>query len=210
MSDDTPTKVLPSAQPAPGAPPPPTPRPPALWRPRATPPSRGPFVAFVLVAIVLIAASGFLLYLVFGRAAGPIAAPTSAPTTSQAAPSPRATASSPPSATPTAAPPSAGTFTSLSAAPTAQCAGHGRHRQPVDLQVTWSTANATQVWVADGSADAVKAGEQIPLDGTQDSFPTAVPINCAEAVNTFTMTLVGADGTHISQSWTVTVSRRRN
>jgi hypothetical protein len=211
VSDDTPTKVLPTAQQPSGASRPPiSPPPTVLWRPRAKPPTKGPFVAFILVAIILIASSGFLLYLVFGRAGTPIAAPTAPPTTSRAAPKPSATPTTPVETTPTAAPPAAGTFTSFSAAPTAECGGHGRHRQPVDLQVTWSTQNATQVWVANGSADAVQDGEQIPLDGTQDSFANPVPINCNQAVNTFTMTLVGADGAHVDQTWTVTVSRRRD
>jgi hypothetical protein len=125
---------------------------------------------------------------------------------------PGATDTSAPPASPSQPPPPPGVFTVFTVPPAQDCHKHGgpgKDQQEVDLQVTWATTNATQVWVAPGSTDAQTVGtEQIPLSGNQDAFPTPVPIDCNDTSQTFTMTLVGADGAHVSRTWTVMITGR--
>jgi hypothetical protein len=93
--------------------------------------------------------------------------------------------------------------------PSQQCKGRGKDQQEVDAQVTWATTNATQVWVAPGTMDATAGGgEQVPLTGDQDSFPNPLPIDCNQRSMAFTLTLVGADGAHVSRTWTVLIEGR--
>jgi hypothetical protein len=159
-------------------------------------------VAFILLSILVIAAIGFLISILVGRAnPSPQALSTPGATTSSA----------PRTATPP--PPPAGLFTVFTVPTSQQCDGRGggpgKDRQEVDAQVTWATTNATQVWVAQGTGDAAAAGiEQVPLSGDQSSFPTPLPIDCNQGSMTFTMTLVGANGAHVSRTWTVMITGR--
>ena len=199
MSDNAPTLRLPTT-------PPPSSPPPAAPGPPPGRPSRGPMVAFILLSILVIAAIGFLIYILIGRANA----------STQALNTPGATtSSSPPSAT--VPPPPAGLFTVFTVPASQQCGGRGggpiggpgKGQQQVDAQVTWATSNATQVWVAQGTGDAATAGfEQVPLSGNQDSFPTPLPIDCNQRSMTFTMTLVGANGADVSRTWTVMITGR--
>jgi hypothetical protein len=202
MSDNAPTLRLPTTPPPvpPASPPPAPPAPPGR-------PSRGPMVAFILLCVLVVAAIGVLVYVLIGRTNG----------TLEAANTPSATESSAPPVAPAPPPPQPGQFTVFTVPASQQCrgpgngpgGGPGKDRQEVDAQVAWTTTNATQVWVAQGTGDAVSAGfEQVPLAGNQDSFPTPLPINCNQRSMTFTMTLVGADGAHVSRTWTVTVVGR--
>ena len=189
MSDNVPTLRLPTT-------PPPVPpsTPPSMPPGR---PSRGPLVAFILLSVLVVAATGVLVYVLIGRASAPAVTP------------PSSTASSAPAAAPSQPPPSPGTFTALTVPQSQQCRGHGKDQQQVNAQVAWATTNATQVWVAQGTADAVSVGfEQVPLSGNQDSFQTPLPIDCSRRSMTFTLTLVGADGAHVSRTWTVLISGR--
>jgi hypothetical protein len=192
MSDNAPTLRLPTTPP-PTPPSTPPPAPPGR-------PSRGPLVAFIFLSVLVVAAIVLLAYILIGRA--------------------NATASKPPGPTETSAPPAAvsqappppGTFTVFTVPQSQQCRGHGgpgKSQQNIDAQVTWATTNATQVWVAPGTSDAESAGvEQIPLSGDQDAFPHPLTINCDNKSMTFTMTLVGADGAHVSRTWTVMIEGR--
>ncbi len=191
MSEESPTKVIPTT----------------TWRPRSKPPSRGPLVAFVVVAVLLVASAGYLLYLVFGRGDVPSPLPTATPTV-QGTPSASASSAAPTAPTPTADAQPAGVFTEFAPVSVQQCQGRGRKNQTVDLQVTWSTENATSVWLAPGNGNAAGVGEPIPLSGNQDSFPYPVPLNCNAVTETFTMTLIGDDGADVSQMWTVTIQHR--
>ena len=202
MSDDTPTKVLPTA----------TPTTPSYAagesRPRQTPPSRGPLVAFIVLAVLFVGAVIVLANILISRTGAPVATPTSTSTT----PAPRTSTPATPrvSAPPAPAPLPAGVFSSFFAGSVSQCSDHGRKHGAPEVQVSWSTANATQVWVAPGSGDAVGVGEQVPLAGDQSSFPAPLLEDCVSGNQTFTMTLVGADDAHVSRTWTVMIIRRRN
>jgi hypothetical protein len=191
MSDNVPTLRLPTSPP-PTPPATPPPAPPGR-------PSRGPLVAFILLSVLVVVAIGVLIWVLIGRAN----------TGSQAVNTPGATDTS---AAPSQPPPPPGVFTVFTVPQSQQCRAHGgpgKQQQQVDAQVTWATTNATQVWVAPGTADAASAGkEQVPLSGNQDAFPDPLPIDCAEKSVTFTMTLVGADGAHVSRTWTVLVDGR--
>jgi hypothetical protein len=194
MSDNAPTMRLPTT-------PPPAPPP----RRRPTPPkrpSRGPMIAFIVLSVVLVAAVVVLVYVLVNRSAAASAPAMNPPSTTAS--------SAAPAAQPPPPPPPAGVFTAFTVPTSQQCRGHGNGRQPVDAQVTWATTNATQVWFAQGTTDAASAGfERVPLSGNQDSFPTPVPIDCDSRSMTFTMTLVGADGAHVSRTWTVMVASHR-
>ena len=191
MTDNVPTLRLPTTPPPipPSAPPP---APPGR-------PSRGPMILFIVLSVLVVVAIGFLVWILIGRANA----------TTQAVNTPGATETSAPPSTPSQPPPPPGTFTVFTVPPSQQCKGHGKDQQDVDAQVTWATTNATQVWVAPGTTDAASAGvEQIPLSGNQDNFPDPLSIDCNSGSETFTMTLVGADGAHVSRTWTVLIDGR--
>jgi hypothetical protein len=80
----------------------------------------------------------------------------------------------------------------------------GGQEQSANIQVTWATANAAEVWIVQGTSDAANAQfMQLPTSGNQSDFPNPIAYDCSQATNTFTMTLVGSDGVHVSKSWTV-------
>ena len=192
MSDNAPTLRLPTTPP-PAPPSTPPPAPPGR-------PSRGPLVAFILLSLLVVAAIVFLAYILIGRAN---ATPSATPGATQSS-APPVAASQPPS------PP--GAFTVFTVPQSQQCRGHGgpgKSQQDTSAQVTWATTNATQVWVAPGTSDAASVGgEQVPLSGNQDAFPDPLAVDCDKKSMTFTMTLVGADGAHVSRTWTVMVEGR--
>jgi hypothetical protein len=190
VSDDTPTLRLPDDLPPTAA----MPSPPPPGRPPRS--SRAPLVAFVIVAVLVVAASGLLAYILVTRGG---VSPNAATT-----PPPSATSTTPPPA-----PPPPGQFTSFAAPATQQCNSHGKGHQSTNVQLSWATTNATQVWVATGTEDAASVGrEQVPLSGNQDSFPVPLELTCDSRSSTFTLTLVGDDGGHVSKTWTVVVDRR--
>ena len=202
MSDDTPTVSFPES---PGV----FQRPPT--RPRPPRRSNGPVILFAILAALVVAAVIVLIVILDGRLAsqnsaspsGPPTAPSSAGTSSAAAsPAPVKTTVVPP---PVVAP--AGTFTSF-IVPQAQ-GGCGRHGDPT-VQVTWSTSNAKTVWIEDGTVDAAGGGgTQLPLAGNQSDVPDTVTVDCGQRMNTYSITLVGADGAHVTKSWTIRVGGHR-
>jgi hypothetical protein len=166
-----------------------------------------------VVLAILVVAAIVVLVVVLVNNASPSAAPAStgsaSPSTST---SPTQSAPSNPAPTAPAPPPApAGSFTSFAAPPqqTGCFGGHGRGGQSASVQVSWATQNAVSVWVAAGTADAADAGTmQIPASGNQSDFPQPLLYDCSQASNTFTMTLVDANGAHVSKTWTVTLRDR--
>jgi hypothetical protein len=209
MSDDTPTVRFPEnpGTPNPGTlpaarPTAPFQRPPTRQRPER--PSRGPAILFVILAILVVAAIVVLLVILDGRLAS---SGTPAPSTSATAPTPASSApAARPSASATTAPPpvkAAGAFSTL-VVPEAQ-GGCGRHGAPT-VMVTWATQNAKSVWIADGGSDAQNAGGvELPLSGSQQNIPDSFTVDCGQRENTFTMTLVGDNGVHVSKTWMIRV-----
>ncbi|MDQ1551414.1 MAG: hypothetical protein QOD50_836 [Actinomycetota bacterium] len=193
MSDNAPTLRLPTTPPPapPGVPPP---APPGR-------PSRGPLVLFILLSVLVVVAIGVLVWVLIGRANA----------STQAVNSPSTSDTSAPPVSPSQPPPP-GVFTVFTVPDSQQCRGHGgpgKQQQPVEAQVTWATTNATLVWVAEGTTDAASVGkDQVPLSGNQDAFPDPLPIDCESKSATFTITLVGADGAHVSRTWTVLIEGR--
>jgi hypothetical protein len=162
-------------------------------------------IAFIVLSVLLVAAVGVFVFVLISRSSDGTAQASNSPS---ASPAPSSTQRTTPPAPP---PPPPGVFTTFVVPPSQQCTGRGNRRQNVDAQVTWATQNATQVWVAPGTGDAVSAGlEQVPLSGDQDSLPSPLAINCNAGSMTFTMTLIGADGAHVSRTWTVMVTDRHH
>ena len=151
---------------------------------------------------VLLIAVVTLLFLLLGRGVNsqPTAGTTPAPTPSQTvspSPSPTADAAPPP-------PPADTTprFTSFNAVTEVQCPNSG---DKPEIQFTWSTANAVEVWYTSGHEDAVVDNYmQVPLAGSQADLTDEHLFPCAHRqTSDYTMTLVGTDGSHVSQYWTV-------
>jgi hypothetical protein len=181
--------------------------------PLPTQPAGGPKPNRTLI-VVLSAAGGVLLlavvallFLLLGRgmAGEPTAGDTATPI-----PSPTTTAS--PSATPVptqtqAAPPPAEDttprFTSFSAVTEVQCPNSG---DKPEIQFSWSTAYAVEVWYTSGHEDAVDDNYmQVPLSGSQNDLTDEHLFECAHReTGEYTLTLVGENGEHVSQYWTVT------
>jgi hypothetical protein len=214
----TPTMRLPAADnAAPAEPTSPTVAAPAAttsWttgpnRPRRAPGSRGPLIAFVILAILVVAAI-IVLIVLLAENGSPAAAPTSSPTTSASATS----TPTPPSSTPTPVAPAAPTGTFVAFAPLLRqtgCNFHGDQTGAPIIRVSWTTENASSVWVAEGTSDAADAGTmQVPLSGNQSNFPMPLRYDCSKPSNTFTMTLVDANGAHTSETWTVTAAVRKH
>ncbi|WP_206426086.1 hypothetical protein [Nakamurella antarctica] len=75
-------------------------------------------------------------------------------------------------------------------------------RPPV--KVSWTSTKAAQAWFVQGTSDAADSGYmQIPVNGTQADFPFEIQFACGTDSSTYTITLVGTDGSHLSKSWTV-------
>jgi hypothetical protein len=163
----------------------------------------------MVLAVVLIAAVVVLANILISRASGPVALPTGKPTSSTPPPSHNSTPTPRFTIQPAPVTKPAGSFTTFAAASTGQCEDRGRRHGQSNVQVTWATVNATEVWIGSGTGDPVGAGEQVPLAGDQDSFPTPIALRCNGQSQEFTMTLVGANGAHISHTWSVTVTRQR-
>jgi hypothetical protein len=213
MSDDTPTVQFPSesaptvafpSSTTPGSTVPPFQRPPTRQRPQR--PSSGPRVLFVILAVLVVAAIVILVVILDTRLSAqsqPAATGSASATPSvAAAPSPTHTSAPPPAAPPAAA----GTFTTF-VVPQAQ-GGCGRNGSPT-VMVTWATSNAKSVWIQQGSVDAAAGGgTQLPLQGDQSNVPTTFTVNCDARFNTYSITLVGDDGAHVSKTWTIRVGGR--
>ena len=180
--------------------------------PLPTQPTGGPksnrtlFIVLLAVGGALLLAVVAVLFLLLGRgmAGEPTAGETGTPT-----PSPTTTASVTPTPVPTqtqAAPPpaedSTPRFTSFNAVTEVQCPNSG---EKPEIQFSWSTANAVEVWYTSGHEDAVVDNYmQVPLSGSQDDLTDEHLFECAHReTGEYTLTLVGENGEHVSQYWTV-------
>ena len=179
--------------------------------PLPTQPAGGPksnrtmFIVLLALGGALLLAVVAVLFLLLGRgfAGEPTAGVTATPT-----PSATATASPTPEPTQTqAAPPpaedSTPRFTSFSAVTEVQCPNSG---DKPEIQFSWSTANAVEVWYTSGHEDAVDDNYmQVPLSGSQNDLTDEHLFECAHReTGDYTLTLVGENGEHVSQYWTVT------
>jgi hypothetical protein len=73
------------------------------------------------------------------------------------------------------------------------------------VKVSWTTVRATSAWIVQGTSDAADSGfMKIPVDGNESDFPYSIDFQCGSASSTYTITLVGNNGKHVSTHWTVT------
>jgi hypothetical protein len=178
---------------------------------------------YVLVGIGVLLLLGILAVLISTIANGsgqPIAAVTPSPSASESAsPTPSETpseapseappASAAPSASATSAPPVADTkpgFTSFVAPKsTAACSSGPNFTFSPTIKVSWKTKNAQSVWFVQGTSDAVDSQYlELPTNGNQNNFPDPIPeFPCMQSSATYTLTILGTDGSHVSKSWTV-------
>ena len=72
------------------------------------------------------------------------------------------------------------------------------------VTVSWNSASAISAWYVNGSSDAAAAAYlQIPLAGDETDFEYDQVFPCNQESATFTITLVGDHGEHVSKTWTV-------
>ena len=168
---------------------------------------------------VLLLVLVIVLTLLFSRgsSSGPVASPSMlASTTPAASPpptpsqTPSASASESPSENPVSPPDATGMhFTSFDASQELRCSAASPGFAPTipTVLVSWTTEGADEAWYVNGESDAANSGYlQIPLNGNQADFPFDQPVSCMTGSHTFTITLVGADGTHLSKTTTVPVT----
>lgn len=145
-----------------------------------------------------------LLFLMLGRGLGagdnatvqgsatPSPAPSTSPSASQDAEEP---APEPEDTTPR--------FTSFTAQTEVQCPADG---EKPEITFSWETAYATEVWYTSGHEDAKDDNYmQVPLSGNQNDLTDEhlFPCNHRQSED-YTVTLVGEDGSHVSEYFTVT------
>ena len=72
------------------------------------------------------------------------------------------------------------------------------------VSVSWNSSGAVDAWFAAGDDDAADvATMHVPVQGDQDDFSEPQYFACGSLSNTYTITLIGGDGVHVSKSWTV-------
>jgi hypothetical protein len=182
----------------------------------------------IVGGLLLIAVVVLLTLLFSGGLGGPRTDPVSEVSTSPSASSietpstsPSETPSESPSASPSESPSSAPPppppppqqtgprFKTLNYPSSQSCSagGPGFPATRPTFTVSWSTAGADEAWFVNGTDDAANSGYmQIPLNGNQGDFPYEQIVDCSDGSNTYTITLVGPDGKHVSKSWTVTIT----
>ena len=74
---------------------------------------------------------------------------------------------------------------------------------PPTLEIGWASEYAVSAWIWFDTDDAYGAVE-IPVSGESTDIPASFTYPCDHAEATFTITLVGEDGGHVSDSWTLT------
>ena len=210
MSDDTPTErfdgIKDATPSAPGSPPP---------RKNA----RGPLIALIILGVLLVAAVVVVVVILVGRSSGSLSASVTGPVQSPGASdsgtpgpvdvTPTAPANTPKPVTTHKAPPPQPTgaaFTTF-VVPKREsgCSGGPDYTgAPPTVKVTWATIRANSAWIVQGTSDAADSQfMQIPLSGNQSDFQNEFDFACGGQSNTYTITLVGQDGKHVSRSWTV-------
>ena len=179
----------------------PLPTQPAAGAPK---PNRTLIIVLSVVGGVLLLSVVALLFLLLGRglAGEPVssvtetATPTATPSVS-ATPVPTQTQAAPPPAEDTTP-----RFTSFNAVTEVRCPNSG---DKPEIQFDWDTANAVEVWYTSGHEDAVEDNYmQVPLSGSQNDLTDEHLFECAHReTGEYTLTLVGENGEHVSQYWTV-------
>jgi hypothetical protein len=212
MSDDTPTERFEAPTPA--------------ASPGGDRRSKTLIVVLSILGGILLIAVVVLLTLLFSRGIGaPSANPAadvspSASTGETPSASPSETPSETPSASPSESPssappppppppPAGPTFTKLNHPSSQSCSAGGPSFPPTRpaFTVSWSSTGAAQAWFVNGTDDAANSGYmQIPLSGNQNDFPYEQTVDCSDGSNTYTITLVGSNGKHVSKSWTVQIT----
>lgn len=161
-------------------------------------------ITLISIGGVLVLAIVALLFLLLGRGLGD---PNSA-VVGQSSPVPTATSASPSPAVeePVAEEPAEDTtprFTSFDAQTQVECPNSG---DKPEIMFSWETAYAVEVWYTSGHEDAkVDNYMQVPLSGSQNDLTDEHLFPCAHRQSEdYTVTLVGANGEHVSEYFTVT------
>ncbi len=163
-------------------------------------------IALASTGGVLLLAVVALAFLLIGRGLGGGADAAASPSP-QDAPSQTPSPTPTPSATPEQAAPQpvdrSPRFTEFTAQTEVQCPNEG---DKPEIMVSWSTANAVEVWYTSGDDDAKDDNYmQVPLTGSQANFTDEHLFPCAHrGTQDYTITLVGPGGEHVSEHWTVT------
>jgi hypothetical protein len=204
MSDDTPTQRF-DVQPAPGG------------SGEGKPKSRLPLVLGIIGGVLLLVVV-LLLVLVLRGQGTPQAAGTTSPiatTTPSASPTeatPAVTPTAAPSESHTTAPPpppkqsTDPAFTKFVVQSKINSCSSGPYYTgtPPIIEVTWATIRTNSVWIIQGTDDAANAQfMQLPVSGNQSDFPYEIDFACGSPSATYTMTIVGSNGKHLSKSWTI-------
>lgn len=158
-------------------------------------------ITLATVGGVLLLAVVALVFLLIGRGTAGDG------TTAAASPTPTVTASPTPTPTPTTEPApepedTSARFTSFDALTELECPNEG---DKPEILVSWTTANAVEVWYTSGNEDAKDDNYmQVPLNGSQADFTDEHLFPCAHRGDQdYTLTLVGPNGEHVSEHWTV-------
>jgi hypothetical protein len=204
MSDDTPTQRF-DAQPAPAGP------------SGGTSKSRLPLVLGIVGGVLLLVVVLLLVLLLRGQGT-PEAAGTNSPiasTSPSASPTPTTSATTPtptPSESNTTAPPpppppsTDPAFTKFVKQTSINSCSGGPYYTgaPPIIEVTWATVRTDSAWIIQGTDDAADAKfMQIPVSGNQSNFPYEIDFACGSPSATYTITIVGSNGKHLSKSWTI-------
>jgi hypothetical protein len=180
-------------------------------------PSRGVFIGLIGVGSAIVIALVILIILLMSRPTAPLSAvaPSPTPSTSpssatspEQSPAPSAAASPEPTAAPPKPPSTAPAFSMFSAPSSEGDCYYSEapaYTPPsVYVKVKWKAVNAESVWFVQGTSDAADSMfMEVPLAGSQDDFPYPFDFQCSSSSNTYTMTIVGKDGTHKSKTWKV-------
>ncbi len=72
------------------------------------------------------------------------------------------------------------------------------------IAVSWNTTDAQEAWFAAGAGDAAdEHSMEIPIQGDEGDFSEPQYFPCDLLSSKYTITLVSADGSHVSKTWTV-------
>lgn len=73
------------------------------------------------------------------------------------------------------------------------------------IQVSWKAVESQSVWFQYGEGDAAQAQAfELPVSGDGDDLDAmGLQFDCSQEFSTYTLTLVGDDDSHVSETWTV-------
>jgi len=177
--------------------------------PLPTPPAKSSKRLILILSIaggVLLLVVIALVFLLLGRSLGEgeVVASTSPTPTESASASPTPA----PSETQAAPVDNSVRFTSFAAPTTVMCDAGDEDNQPPkpEIQVSWASANAVEAWYSPSNEDAKDDGYmKVPLSGNQNNLTDEHLFPCFhDETADYTITLVGANGQHVSKHWTVT------